>query len=68
MIRFIRSNRILDVFGERYSMPAEVEHEYVWVTIDTVQEKLYVYHDSQLVIEYDYPLPKSYILLPKIDL
>ena len=33
-----------------------------------VKEKLVVYHDSNLVIEYPYPLPKSFILLSKIDL
>ena len=68
LIRFIRSDRILDIFGEKYVMPGNVEHEYVWATIDTVQEKLFVYHDSKLVVEYDYPLPKSSIDLSKIDL
>ena len=68
LVRFIRSDRVLDIFGEQYTMPGNVEHEYVWVTIDTVQEKLFVYHDSKLVVEYDYPLPKSSIDLSKIDL
>ncbi len=68
LVRFIRSDRILDIFGEKYIMPDDVEHEYVWATIDTVQEKLFVYHDSKLVVEYDYPLPKSSIDLSKIDL
>jgi len=68
LVRFIRSDRVLDIFGEQYIMPGNVEHEYVWATIDTVQEKLFVYHDSKLVVEYDYPLPKSSIDLSKIDL
>jgi len=68
LVRFIRSDRVLDIFGEKYIMPDDVEHEYVWATIDTVQEKLFVYHDSKLVVEYDYPLPKSSIDLSKIDL
>ena len=38
LIRFIRSNRILDVFGEKFAMPMEVEYEYVWTTIDTAEE------------------------------
>ena len=42
-------------------MPGEVEYEYVWATIDAAQEKLLVYHDSKLIIEYSYPLPKSSI-------
>jgi len=68
LIRFIRSNRILDVFGEKFSMPTEVEYEYVWATIDTVKETLFVYHDLKLVKEFDYPLPKTSIDLSKIDL
>ncbi len=68
LVRFIRSDCILDIFGEKYIMPGNVEHEYVWATIDTVQEKLFIYHDSKLVVEYDYSLPKSSIDLSKIDL
>lgn len=67
LIRFIRSSHLLDVFGEKFVMPADVEYEYVWATIDTAKERLGVYHDHKLVAEYDYPLPKSSMLLPKID-
>ena len=35
LVRFIRSDRILDIFGEKFAMPVELEYEYVWVTIDT---------------------------------
>lgn len=68
LIRFIRSNRILDIFGEKFSMPAQLEYEYVWATIDTGQETLSIYHDFKLVEKLDYPLPKTYIELSKIDL
>lgn len=68
IIRFIRSNRILDIFGEKFSMPAQLEYEYVWATIDTGQETLSIYHDYKLVEKLDYPLPKTYIELSKIDL
>jgi len=68
VIRFIRSNRILDIFGDKFSMPMEVEYEYVWAKIDTAKEKLFVYHDSALVEEYSYFLPKTYIDVSKIDL
>ena len=66
LIRFIRSSHLLDVFGEKFVMPADVEYEYVWATIDTAKERLGVYHDHKIA-EYDYPLPKSSMLLPKID-
>jgi putative transposase len=67
LIRLIRSNHLLDVFGERFAVPADLEYEYVWATIDTVKETLGVYHDHKLITQYDYPLPKSSMLLPKID-
>ena len=68
LVRFIRSNRVLDVFGEKFPMPVELEYEYVWVTIDTEQESLSIYHDFRLVKKISYPLPKTYIELSKIDL
>ena len=68
LIRFIRSNRILDIFGEKFAMPMSVEYEYVWATIDTQQEKIFVYHDKELVKELGYPLPKTPLDLSKIEL
>ena len=68
LIRFIKSDRILDIFGKKHIMPGDVEHEYVWATIDTGKEILSIYHDSKLKVEYPYPLPKSYIDLSKITL
>jgi transposase InsO family protein len=68
LIRFIRSNRILDIFGEKFAMPMELEYEYVWAKIDTAEEKLFVYHDSKLVEEYKYCLPKTSIDVLKLDL
>ena len=44
------------------------EYEYIWATIDTGQELLSIYHDSKLVEKLNYPLPKTYIELSKIDL
>jgi len=68
LIRFIRSNRILDIFGEKFAMPMSVEYEYAWTTIDTQQEKLFVYHDKKLIKELDYRLPKTSLDLSKIEL
>jgi len=67
LIRFIRSNRILDVFGEKFPMPIEVEYEYVWATINTAEETLSIYHDSELIEKFDYPLPRTFIDLSKIE-
>lgn len=68
IIRFIRSNRILDIFGEKFAMPMEVEYEYVWTTIDTAAQKLNIYHDSKLVDQILYSVPKTSLELSNIDL
>jgi len=68
LIRLIRSNRILDIFGEEYIMPQDVVYEYVWATIDIGKEVLSICHNSKLIGEYPYPLPKSFIDLSRFDL
>ena len=68
LIRFIRSDFILDIFREKYVMSNDLEYEYVWATIDTGKEILSIYHDSKLIVEYPYPLPKSSIDLSRFDL
>lgn len=68
LIRFIRSNLILDVFGEKFPMPREAEYEYVWASIDTTQDKLIVKHDSTTLVEFNYKMPKTIMALSKIDL
>jgi len=68
IIRFIRSDRILDVFGEKFAMPMEVEYEYVWTTIDSAAQKLSIYHDSKLVDQIPYSVPKTSLDLSNIDL
>lgn len=68
LVRFIRSNRVLDIFGEKFPMPVDVEYEYVWATIDTAKHSLSVYHDSKLIQKFDYPIPKTVTDLSEIDL
>ncbi len=68
LIRFIRSDCVLDIFGEKYIMPDDVEYEYVRATIDTAKEKLFVYHDSKLVVEHPHSLPKGSIDLSRFNL
>jgi hypothetical protein len=66
LIRFIRSDRILSIFGETYSMPGEVEYEYVKATIDTENETLKVYHDAKLIEAYKYRFVRTVLDLTKI--
>jgi len=56
VIRFIRSNRRLDLFGESFSLPTVAIHEYVWSTIDVRKQSLSFYLGDELLDERDYRL------------
>ena len=59
LIRFIRSNRILDIFTEKFKVPAQVVYSYVKAVIDTSLHTLQVYLGDQLVVSFDYPVPSK---------
>ncbi len=40
VVRFIRSDGLLDVFGEKFPMPGEVIYEYVTATINVEKERM----------------------------
>lgn len=67
LIRFIRSNRVLDIFGEKFLMPLSAVYEYVWATIDTEQQKLFVYHDKKVFKEFAYKLPSTAFDLSELE-
>lgn len=56
VVRFIRSDQRLNVFGELFRVPPELEHEYVVATIDVTEQKLKLYLDKTQVEEFDYRL------------
>ena len=56
VVRFIRSDRKLNVFGEIFEVPPEAEQEYVVATIDVKEQKLKVFLDRTQVEEFDYKL------------
>jgi len=56
LVRFIRSERILDVFGERFLAPPEATYEYVRATVDVTRQRLGVYLDDVLIDEHPYGL------------
>lgn len=56
LIRFIRSNGKLDIFGEQFMVPPEAIYEYVRATIEVAQQKLSVYLDHILIDEQPYSL------------
>ena len=56
VMRFIRSNLRLDIFGEKFPMPTELKYEYVRATIDVKTETLNLYRDRIKVAELPYKL------------
>ena len=58
-IRFIRSDRQLVIFGEKFTVPKDLVHEYIVATICTDIHTLQVRHDDQLVEAFEYLLPPN---------
>jgi hypothetical protein len=56
LVRFIRSDCRLNIFGEVFSTPSETQHEYVVAIIDVKEQKLKLFLDTIQIEEYDYQL------------
>lgn len=54
LIRFIRSECTLDIFGERFRVSPGLQYEYVVATIDVKEQKLKLFHNKLQVDEFDY--------------
>ncbi|MDY6793639.1 MAG: integrase core domain-containing protein [Thermodesulfobacteriota bacterium] len=56
LIRFIRSNRILDIFGEKFEVSKSLVYSYVKAVIITEIHRLQLYLNEELVDSFDYQL------------
>lgn len=56
LVRFIRSDARLNVFGETFPLPSQAIYEYVIATVDVARQKIFVTLDKQTIEEIDYPL------------
>jgi putative transposase len=56
VVRLIRSNLKLNIFGECFSVPPETVFEYVVATIDVKEQKLNLFLDNKQVKDFDYKL------------
>jgi hypothetical protein len=54
LIRFIRSDGKLDIFGEQFHVDPDLCYEYVWATIDIGKQRLYLKHDGEQVDDWEY--------------
>jgi putative transposase len=60
LIRFIRSNRKLDIFGEKFQVSKDLVYSYVKVIILTKIHALQIYIGEELVESFDYRLPFNF--------
>jgi transposase InsO family protein len=67
LIRFIRSDRVLDIFGEKFQLDANLVYEYVVATICTEIHQIQVRHDDHLVHSFDYPIPLEQVSTMSLD-
>ncbi len=56
LVRFIRSDCRLNIFGEMFPAPPETQYEYVVATIDVKEQSLKLFLDTIQVEEYKYQL------------
>lgn len=56
LIRFIRSNRLLDIFGEKFKVSVSLIYSYVKAVIVTEIGSLQIYLGDELVDTFDYQL------------
>jgi len=56
IVRLVRSDLKLNIFGELFPVPPELKLEYVVATIDVKEQKLKLFLDKKQVEEFDYKL------------
>jgi putative transposase len=56
LVRFIRSDCRLNIFGEIFPAPPETQYEYVVAVIDVKEQKLKLFLDTTQVEEYKYQM------------
>jgi len=61
LIRFIRSNRILDVFGEKFKVSKDYIYSYVKAVIVTSIHTLQLYLGDEFVESFDYELTMKHL-------
>lgn len=56
VVRFIRSNRLLDIFSEKFTISEQLVYEYAWSTICVKEQKLRVFLNGNQMHEFKYQL------------
>ena len=56
LIRFIRGDGKLDVFGEKFAVDPDLRYEYVWATVDVKEQRLLLSHDGEQMHDWKYEI------------
>ena len=56
LVRLIRSDEKINIFGELFWVPPELKYEYVVATIDVKEQKLKLYLGKVQIEEFDYKI------------
>jgi len=59
LIRFVRSNRVISIFGEKFTVPEEAVYQYVKATIDVKEQKLLLFLNDKVIYEREYRYNKD---------
>ena len=59
LVRLIRSDGTLEVFGERFKLPPEATYEYVKATVDIAAQELSVVMHERHIERFPYRLPRQ---------
>ena len=59
LIRFVRSNKVISIFGEKFTVPEEAVYQYVKATIDVKEQKLLLFLNGKVIDKREYRYNKS---------
>jgi len=59
LIRFVRSNRVVSIFGEKFTVPEESVYQYVKATIDVKEQKLSFFLNDKVIDKVEYTYDKG---------
>ena len=54
IVRFIRSDCVLHIFGEKFPMPLEAQYEYVVASVFVKEQKMKVFLENNCIADFDY--------------
>jgi putative transposase len=56
LVRYVRQERTIDLFGETFVMPPEAVYTYIRATIDVARQRLSIVQDGRVIDEHRYRL------------